>query len=122
MSYIPIVPYVPPPQGASPQALELGVQMAQLVQEFQKQNPSLSSTEVQQAMQIAKQATGMTRSAATGVMVAVGVGLMGVLLAGVLFFRQAGGDIELPVTAFPMIAVVALVVLVLGVVAVIRNQ
>ena len=121
MSYIPIVPYMPPPQEASPQARELGVQMAQLVQEFQKQNPSLSSAEVQQAMQIAKQATGMTKSAAIGVAAAVGIGLMGVLLAGVLFFRQAGGDIELP-TMFPMIAIVALLVIVLGVVAVKRNQ
>lgn len=121
MSYIPIVPYVPPPQEASPRARELGVQMAHVVQEFQKQNPSLSSTEVQQAMQIAKQATGMTKSAAVGVMVGVGVALMGVLLAGLLFFRQAGGEIELP-TTFPLIAVIGLMVLVLGVVVVIRNQ
>ncbi len=122
MTYIPIVPYVPPPQEASPQARELGVQMAQLVQDFQKQNPSLSSAEVQQAMQIAKQATGMTKSAAAGVTAAVGVGLMGVLLAGLFYFRQAGGDIELRPTIFPMIAIVALLVVVLGVVAVKRNQ
>lgn len=122
MTYIPIVPYVPPPQEASPRARELGVQMAQLVQDFQKQNPSLSSAEVQQAMQIAKQATGMTKSAAAGVTAAVGVGLMLVLTAGFLFFRQAGGDIELRPTIFPMIAIVALLVVVLGVVAVKRNQ
>lgn len=122
MTYIPIVPYAPSPQEASPRARELGVQMAQLVQEFQKQNPSLSSTEVQQAMQIAKQATGTTRSAAVGVMVALGVGLMGVLLAGLMFFRRAGGDIELRPTILPMIAIIALLVVVLGVVAVIRNQ
>ena len=121
MSYIPIVPYVPPPQEASPRARELGVQMAQLLQDFQKQNPSLSSAEVQQAMQIAKQATGMTKSAATGVMVAVGLGVFGVLAAGLLFFRQAGGEIELP-TTFPIIAVIGLMVLVLGVVVAIRNQ
>ena len=121
MSYVPIVPYVPPPQNVSPQARELGVQMAQLVQEFQKQNPSLSSAEVQQAMQIAKQATGMTKSVAAGVTVAVGLGLLGVLAAGLLFFRQAGGEIEFP-TTFPIIAVVGLMVLVLGVVVVTRNQ
>lgn len=119
MTYIPIVPYVPRPQQASPRARELGVQMAQLVQEFQKQNPSLSSTEVQQAMQIAKQATGMTKGAAAGVAAAVGVGLMLALTAGLLFFRRAGGDIELSPTIFPMIAIIAL----LGVVwAVKRNQ
>ena len=121
MSYVPIVPYVPPPQEASPRARELGVQMAQLVQEFQKQNPSLSSAEVQQAMQIAKQATGMTKGAAAGMMAAVGVGLLGVLMAGFFIFRQAGGDIDLP-TTFPLIAVIGLMVLVLGVVVVIRNQ
>jgi len=93
--------------------------MAQLVQEFQKQNPSLSSTEVQQAMNIAKQATGMTKGAAAGVAAAVGVGLMGVLLAGLLYFRQAGGDIEFSPM---MIAIVALAVVALGVVAVKRNQ
>lgn len=122
MTYIPILPYVPSPQEASPRARKLGVQMAQLVQEFQKQNPSLSSAEVQQAMRIAKQATGTTKSAAVGVAVAVGVGLMGVLVAGFMFFRQAGGDIELRPTIFPMVAIIALLVLVLGVVAVIRNQ
>ncbi len=122
MTYIPIVPYVPAPQEASPRARELGVQMAQLVQEFQKQNPSLSSTEVQQAMNIAKQATGMTKGAAAGVAVAIGVGLMGVLLAGFMYFRQAGGEVELRPTMLPMIAIVALLVVVLGVVAVKRNQ
>ncbi len=122
MSYIPLLPYMPPPQEASPQARELGVQMAQLVQEFQKQNPSLSSAEVQQAMQIAKQTTGMTKSAAMGLMVGGGVALMGVLVAGLMYFRQAGGDVELRPTIFPMIAIVALLVVVLGVVAVKRNQ
>jgi len=122
MSYLPILPYVSPPQEASPRARELGVQMAHLVQEFQKQNPSLSSTEVQQAMQIAKQTTGMTKSAAMGLMVGGGVALMGVLVAGLMYFRQAGGDVELRPTIFPMIAIVALLVVVLGVVAVKRNQ
>ena len=122
MSYIPIVPYVPPPKEASPQARELGVQMAHLVQEFQKQNPSLTSAEVQQAMQIAKQATGMTKGAKAGVAVALGIGLMGLLGAALFFFRQSGGEIELPTTMFPMIAIVALVIVVLGFVAVIRNQ
>ena len=122
MSYIPLVPYIPPPQEASPQARELGVQMAHLVQEFQKQNPSLTSAEVQQAMQIAKQATGMTKGAKVGVAVALGIGLMGVLAGGLLFFRQSGGDIELPTAGLPMIGIIALLVLVLGFVAVIRNQ
>ena len=122
MSYVPIVPYVPSPQEASPRARELGVQMAQLVQEFQKENPSLTSAEVQQAMQIAKQATGMTKGARASLMVALGVGLMGVLIAGFLVFRQSGGDIDLPVRIFPMIGIVAALVIVLGIVAVIRNQ
>ena len=122
MTYIPLLPYMPPPQEASPRARELSVQMAQLVQEFQKQNPSLSSAEVQQAMQIAKQTTGMTKSAAMGLMVGGGVALMGVLVAGLMYFRQAGGDVELRPTIFPMIAIVALLVVVLGVVAVKRNQ
>jgi hypothetical protein len=95
--------------------------MAQLVQDYQKQNPSLSSAEVQQAMQIAKQATGMTKSGATGLILGVGVALFGALAAGLLFFRRSGGEIELP-TTFPLIAVIGLMVLVLGVVAVVRNQ
>ncbi len=71
MSYIPILPYLLPPKEASPQARDLGGQMALLVQEFRKQNPSLTSAEVQQAMQIAKQATGMTKGAKAGVVAVI---------------------------------------------------
>jgi hypothetical protein len=96
--------------------------MAQLVQEFQKQNPSLTSAEVQQAMQIARQATGMTRGAAAGAMVGIGVGLLGVLAAGFMIFRSGGLEGGLPVSAWPMIMIGILVVALAGVVVVMRNQ
>ena len=123
MSYVPIVPYVPPPQEASPRARELGIQMAQLLQEFQKQNPSLSPSEVRMAMQIAQQASGVGRSGPKMVVVAsLTAGLMALVLGALVFLRGSGEGFEISPTIFPMVGVIALLVVVLGVVAVIRNQ
>lgn len=123
MSYVPIVPYVPPSQQASPRARELGVQMAQLLQEFQKQNPSLSPSEVRMAMQIAQQASGVgTSSPKAVVVVSLTAGLLALALGALVFLRGSGEGFEISPTIFPMIGVIALLLVVLGFVAVVRNQ
>jgi hypothetical protein len=122
MSYVPIVPNAPSPQEASPRARELGVQMAQLLQDYREQNPSLTSTEVQQAMQIAREATGLGKRPAAGVLAAVGLGLVGVLVAGFMILRRGGFEGGVPIAAWPMVMIGILVVALAGLALVIRNQ
>ncbi len=68
------VPAVPPP-APSPRANELGSRLTETIDRFREDNPSLSPTEIRQAMRLALKGAG------TG-----GAGLAGALLTGCLIF------------------------------------
>jgi len=83
MSYVLIVPSAPP----SPKARELGGQLAALIREYERDHPSVSSTEIRQAVQVALQTT--QRGAPLGLAVTLGA-LVLVLLGLVAFFLAQG--------------------------------
>jgi len=79
MSFVPVTPYIPPPP--SPRARELSRQLAELIGQFQLENPGTSATEVQQALRLAAPGTGASK-AVVGVM----IGLILLLALGALLF------------------------------------
>ena len=113
MSYVPIVTptHVPPP---SPRTRELSELLAKVLDEYTKAHPATSSAEIRAAIRMAQMSAGPDRSnVAVGISLAIGLGVA-MLALGLFFFRSTGGDLEIgPI--FPMIIMVAIVVL--GVVA-----
>jgi len=84
------VPFVPPPQSrASTLAIELGNKIAGLIQEFKASHPGTSDTDIVNALRIAEKQTGAGATRQVVVAVAVGLLLLGVLLA--YFFAAKTG-------------------------------
>ena len=77
MSFVPVTPYIPQPP--SPLAQELGRRIGGLIDQFSAENPGLSTTEIQQALQIAAQQRGTSRAMATVLALLIGLLLVGVL-------------------------------------------
>jgi len=98
----------------SPQAQELGQKIAQIVREYSESNPGLSVRDVSQAFTVAKEVLGAGPGGiGKNVYIALGV-LIGLVVLGVFFGLYALRDS----TQIPIVAVVAVLVLVLGLVAV----
>jgi hypothetical protein len=106
MSFVPVVPYVPPPP--SRRARELGEKIRATIDEYQREQPGTTSTEIRQALRLA--ASGSDCGKAAGVIAA----LLGVLvLLGFVFLKRGGGLETVPWTMVVLVAI-----LVLGVAAV----
>ena len=109
MSYVPIVPstYVPPP---SPRTRELSELLAKVLDEYTKAHPATSRAEIRAAIRMAQMSAGPDKTnVALGISLALGLGVA-MLTLGLFFFRSTGGDLEIgPV--FPMIIMVAIVLL-----------
>lgn len=81
MTYVPTPVVVPQ---ASIQARELAQRIEHTIMEYRQNHRSLSDLEVQQALQIAQSHAGGSRRA--HMLVALGLGIAGLLLLGTLFF------------------------------------
>lgn len=77
MSFVPV--FVPPPPSA--RARGLGRQLVETIENFRRQHPGTSTTDVQQALRLAESEVGTNRT----LILAVVVGLL-VLLGGVALF------------------------------------
>jgi hypothetical protein len=109
------VPVTPPPP--SPRATELGQKMVELIRIFKNEDPKLNMTDIRQAMHIALRNVGSEMGGFAGARIAVIIGLILALVLGflVLFLSRSGGGTEV---SWIMIAVVGVIILALGVVAV----
>lgn len=85
MSFVPVIPYVPPQP--SPRARELSRRLAEVIEQFQLENPGTSATEVQQALQLATTGRGASK-AAVGVL--IGLVLLLALAALLLWTYSTG--------------------------------
>jgi len=86
MSFVPVTVYVPPPP--SPLAQELGRQIAVLIDQYSRENPGLTTAEINQALQLAARRSGTSK--ATTVILAVLVGLTVLGLLFFIYFLRAG--------------------------------
>lgn len=90
MSYVPIVPHVPPPE-PSPRARRLAVELEETIERFEREQGRLDGDEVEQALGIVQQATvgsGSGTSVATSLVLGLAVLLGGLVL--VLALGRAG--------------------------------
>jgi len=106
VTYVPIV--VPPQAEPSRQTRELADLLGRVVQEYEKAHPTVTGSEVSEALQLAKRAS--TKGAGNELMaiklaLVGGLTLMGGL--GLFFFMQQGGEFSIANTQV-MVAVIAL--------------
>lgn len=101
MSYVPIVPHVPTPP--SPRAVELAARLTHVIREFEQENPGLTRADLDQAVGLARQATGADKVAQRAVVAAV-AGVLVLLLGVLVAVSQRGG---LGGEGFPIVFVVA---------------
>jgi predicted lipid-binding transport protein (Tim44 family) len=90
MAYIPPVPHSPssPP---SPRTRELAALLTKVLEEYRKSHPSTTDAEVRSAVRLAQLASRSGNPAAP-LALSLGLGLLVAgLLAGLLFYRSAGG-------------------------------
>ncbi|GMV07973.1 MAG: hypothetical protein AMXMBFR53_42480 [Gemmatimonadota bacterium] len=102
MIFVPVVPHtpVPPP---SPRVRELSDLLGRVIEEYEKHHPSVTGSEVRQALQLASGRSKATQAIAARLAVAgVGVALA---LGGVVAFLAAGGGGDVDPAAIPMVAV-----------------
>ncbi|UCG85783.1 MAG: hypothetical protein JSW71_17965 [Gemmatimonadota bacterium] len=90
MTFVPPPTFVPPRQ-ASLEAQDLAREIENTIVEFQKRRPRTSHGDVKQAMTIVEFRAGMrgTRPPRAALMVAVVLGLLGALAAGIFAFFGA---------------------------------
>ena len=107
MLFVPVTPTVtssPPP---SPRVRELAQLLNKVVDEYSAAHPSVSRTEIQQAIRLAQaSAPGGSRPAALVVMATLGVLVAGLFLG--LFLLADGGNVDFQGIAPIAIAVVIL--------------
>jgi hypothetical protein len=102
------VPFVQPPP-PSPRAYELGGRLKETIDGFRQENPSITGTEIKQAMDLARRGTG---AGSQMIAIAIGVALLLLgLLAFLYFERQSGEANSIPMTAVVMGAMVVILVL-----------
>lgn len=77
MSFVPVVVTPPPP---SPRARELGDRLTRTIDRYRTENPSVSPSEIQQALSLATRGIGSGNTAAVLVVLLVGMLLLGVLM------------------------------------------
>ena len=90
MAYIPPVPHSPssPP---SPRTRELAALLTKVLEEYKNSHPATTDAEVRAAVRLAQLASRSGNQTAP-LALSLGLGVLGAgLLAGVLFFRSAGG-------------------------------
>jgi hypothetical protein len=101
---------VTPDQQVSPQTRELADLLGRVVQEYEKAHPTVTGTEVSQALRLARRAsTKAAGGEAMAIKMAVALGL--VFLGGLaaFFFVARGGDFNVDmVNAQVMVAIIAL--------------
>ena len=85
MSFVPFVPPSPP----SPRAYELGRRLKETIDGFRQENPSVSKTEIRQAMGLATQ-----RSGSQPVLIALALGLMLLGALGFFYYSRQSGDVD----------------------------
>jgi hypothetical protein len=98
VTYIPIVPVTPTPP--SPQAVELAARLTHVIREYEQANPGMSRGDVDQAVGLARQATGSNVVAPRAVAAVLG-GVVVLLLGVFVFVRQSGADVPLGI---PLVA------------------
>jgi hypothetical protein len=85
MSFVPVTPYIPPPP--SPHTRELSRRLAEVIEQFQRENPGTSAVEVQQALRLAAPGTGASK-AVVGVMIGL---VLALVLAALVFWKYVAG-------------------------------
>ena len=105
-----------PPAPPSPEAQELGRHLTDVIHAYQADHPNMSSLEVRQAIQLARQTGGGTD--AKMAIKAILVGLVALMGLGLFFFRSNPNMEQVP---WLMISIGVMVV-VLGVVAAIASR
>ena len=117
MTYVPIVVTPPPPP--SPRTRELAGLLSRVIEEYEKHHPAVTGPEVREALSLAAQSSKGASAQARSV---VAVLLLGLLAFGATAFyalRSAAGGADVPLS---MITVVIGVIIVLGLVAVLRQK
>ncbi len=117
MLYVPII--VPTSTPPSPRSRELADLLARVIHEYETHHPSVTGAEVRDAVRLAAQSSSKG-SAAAGPVLALAMGLVLFMVAGVFFFLRAsdgGGGGGFEFENFRMIALVLGGTLVLGLVA-----
>ena len=118
--FIPVA--TPPPPSA--QAKELGEQIALFIMEYRKDNPDLSSMELQQAFMLARQRTNKELGGGPNmkpfIALMLGLAMMGVLGVVILFIsgKSSGGGSTPSQPTVLMIAVAVVTVLVVAILAI----
>lgn len=107
------VPVPPPRFQPSPRAQDLSRRLAQVIEEFERQYPGTSPSDVQQAMELAV-GRGAGRPAATRRTAVVAGAIFAAVAAGAVGLIRSSGDADIPVMAIVtgIAVVVAIVVMV----------
>ena len=98
MTFVPVVTNPPAP---SPRANELGRRLTETIDRFREEDPSVSPSEVRQALMLARPRDGSDRSSIAAALVAVFL-VFGLVMF--LYFTQAGAALGgPPLTLFALI-------------------
>ncbi|KPJ61566.1 MAG: hypothetical protein AMJ46_00165 [Latescibacteria bacterium DG_63] len=101
---MPFVPVTPPPP-PSPRAQELGRRLREVIDNFRREHPDMTGTEISQAMGLAMRGAGSRRQA---LLIGVVLALLALgFLAFFLFRRQSGEEGQTVI--LPIIVVLAMV-------------
>ena len=97
------VPFIPPPEQASPRAHELSRRITEAIESFRREQPDLKAEEIRQAARLALRGAGTGKEQL--------VVILGVLVAlaglGVFFYMKSGGAGG---SMFPIVAIGATIV------------
>jgi hypothetical protein len=83
MSFVPVVTPPPPP---SPRARELARRISEAIEQFQREQPGTSSTDVRQALHLASASSGNGQKLAL-IAILIGLVLLGIL--AFIFLKQS---------------------------------
>ncbi|MGH2628324.1 MAG: hypothetical protein ACRDHY_16930 [Anaerolineales bacterium] len=107
------VPVPPPRFQPSPRAQDLSRRLAQVIEEFERQYPGTSPSDVQQAMELAVgRSAGRPAARRTA---AVAAAVLAAVAAGAVALIRSSGDASIPLMAIVTgVAVVVAIVVVVG--------
>ncbi len=111
--FIPV--HTAPPAPPSPEAQEFGRHLTDVIHPYQADHPNMSSLEVRQAIQLARQTAGGTDAKMRR---AIPVILVGMMALGLAFFRSNPDMGQVPW----LMVVIGVLVVVLGVAAAIASR
>lgn len=112
------VPIVVPPTPPSPRTRELANLLSTVIQEYEKHHPSLTGSEIHQALTLASQESRSATAASRVLVATVAGGLAALLGVGVFIAKAPGGG----VAGFPVLAVVVGIMLVVGVAVALKRM